>query len=269
MTREGRAGVVGSPIEHSLSPALHLAAYNALGLNWDYGRVEVARGELATFVAELDDLWRGLSVTMPLKEEALALADSADEMARATHVANTLVRTSDGQWRAFNTDVLGIVESIRQVAPGRSFDQALILGSGATARSAIVALARLGVRRVMIAARRPEGGAAVAELAAERSMTVTVIDAHPRSINADLVVSTIPADAAAPWADVGEDFTGAVLLDVTYAPWPTTLARAWSGPVASGLDLLVHQALAQVQVMTGHAVPVEVLRAALPTYPQA
>ena len=269
MTVDGRAAVLGSPIEHSLSPVLHLAAYRALGLNWDYGRFEVTREELAGFVAELDDLWRGLSLTMPLKEEALACAARSDEVALLTQSANTLVRSPEGEWCAFNTDVFGIVESIRHAAPERRCEEALILGAGATARSAIVALRDLGVGQVTVAARRPEAARGIAELAEECGITCVPVDIVPVVYEVGLVVSTLPADAAAPWARVAPGFGDAVLLDVTYAPWPTTLARSWHGPVARGADLLLWQATEQVRLMTGREAPVGAMREALEGYPQS
>lgn len=268
MNSTGRAAVVGSPIEHSLSPVLHLAAYEALGLAWEYGRIEIARGELTAFVAELDDLWRGLSVTMPLKEEALELADWVDDVALVTQVANTLVSTEAGVWRAFNTDVFGIVESIRQAAPGRIFPRVLILGSGATARSAAVAAGAVGAEEVTIAGRSPEPMRRLADLVVERGMRVQSVGIEPTSVDVDLVISTLPADAAAPWCAEARALADAVLLDVTYAPWPTSLARAWSGPVARGADMLLWQATEQVRLMTGLPAPVDAMRDALARYPQ-
>lgn len=268
MTPAGRAAVVGSPIEHSLSPVLHRGAYASLGLDWEYERIEVPRGELAALVATLDDAWRGLSVTMPLKEEALALADVADAVARQTRAANTLVRSPTGQWQAHNTDVFGIIEAVREAAPHRMLDRALIIGSGATARSAVVAMPSLGVRSVVIAARNPGARDDVASLATSLGLVVARIDARPQVVDADLVVSTVPADAASAWSDVAGGFPDAVLLDVTYAPWPTTLARTWTGPIVSGLDLLVWQATEQVRLMTGRSVPVHVLRTSATGYPQ-
>lgn len=268
MTPGGRAAVVGSPIEHSLSPVLHRAAYDALGLTWEYGRMEIAAGELTSFVAELDELWRGLSVTMPLKEEALAFADWADETARITRAANTLVATGAGTWQAHNTDVFGIVESIRQVAPERGFARALLLGTGATARSAAVALRELGVEEVTVAGRSAEPKRLVADLVVERGMGVHTIGIEPAVIDVDLVVSTLPADVAAPWSTTAPALPAAVLLDVTYAPWPTSLARAWCGPVARGADMLLWQATEQVRLMTGLPAPTEAMRDALARYPQ-
>ncbi len=269
MNLTGRAGVLGSPIEHSLSPILHLAAYRALGVDWDYGRFEVQVDELEPFVAELDDLWRGLSLTMPLKGEALHVADEADEIARATKAANTLVRTQSGGWKAYNTDVFGMVRAISEAASERRFTRVVILGAGATARSAVAASRDLGVRDVVVAARRPGAGQEVIDVARALGMTGREVDLAPCALAADLVISTLPADVAAPWTQVVPNYSDAVLLDVTYAPWPTTLAGAWRGPVASGADLLLWQATEQVRLMTGRPAPVDAMRAALESYPHA
>ena len=104
--------VVGSPIDHSKSPAIHRAAYRVLGLDWDYGKLEVGRGGLRQVVDNAPEALRGFSVTMPLKEEAAKLASTVDEFARTSGAANTLVRNEDG-WSAYNTDVFGIVQAVR------------------------------------------------------------------------------------------------------------------------------------------------------------
>lgn len=268
MSLTGRAAVLGSPIEHSLSPILHLAAYQALDLEWDYGRFEVQVDELAGFVAELDELWRGLSLTMPLKAEALRIADEVDDIAGVTRAANTLVRLPHGGWMAYNTDVVGMVHAIGDVAQGRRFERVVILGAGATARSAVAAARDLGAEHVIVAARRVDAAEEVLDVAVGLGMEGEAAGLEPRAFVADLVISTLPADAAAAWSEVAEEYLPAVLLDVTYAPWPTTLARAWRGAVASGADLLLWQATEQVRLMTGCAAPVEAMRAALARYPQ-
>ena len=269
MSLTGRAAVLGSPIEHSLSPILHLAAYQALGLDWDYGRFEVQVDELAGFVAELDELWRGLSLTMPLKAEALRIAEQVDDIAGVTGAANTLVRMPFGGWIAYNTDVVGMVRATETVAPERQFPRVVILGAGATARSAVAASRDLGAEEVIVAARRVDAAEDVLAVAVALGLGGRAADLEPRAVAADLVISTLPADAAAPWARVAEEYSPAVLLDVTYAPWPTTLVQAWRGAVVSGADLLLWQATEQVRLMTGRAAPVEAMRAALARYPQA
>lgn len=256
-----RCAVLGDPIAHSLSPALHRAGYEVLGLQWEYDAVRVPARTLAGFLAGLGDEWRGLSLTMPLKREVLALAASLTERARLAGAANTLVRT-DGGWAGDNTDLPGAANAIWE-RTSRPLHTAVILGGGATAASVGLALAELGVAEVAVAVRD-------ATRAAE---TLEAISAHPsrpavRAIGlgeatgeGDIVVSTIPVaaqtdDLVARCADAP------VLFEVVYDPWPTPLQAAATGTVVSGLDLLVHQAALQFEQFTGHAAPLEVMRAA-------
>lgn len=263
-----RAAVLGFPVAHSLSPLLHTTAYAVLGLtDWTYVRREVTEGELAEIVAGLDAEWRGLSLTMPLKKVALEVAATVTEVARAAGAVNTLVRRPDGGWDGANTDVAGLVGALTHVDHGGS---ATILGSGATARSAALALVDLGVRDVVVAARNADTAASLVGLLAERG----VATAHqpldrwaerPRR----LVVSTLApaASEAAAWAlaTSGSRLDRATVLDVVYAGWPTPLARAagdHGAAVVSGLDMLVHQAAAQVELFTGLPAPLDAMFAA-------
>ena len=274
-----RAAVLGSPVEHSLSPVLHTAAYAVCGLtHWSYGRWEVTASELGAAVGSLDESWRGLSLTMPLKEAAFAITDEVSEIARRAGAINTLVRRPDGGWDATNTDVQGFIGALTPLRlPDRQPDDedpmraALVLGSGATARSAVLALAELGVRELQIAARNAESAAALGGLGHDLGLDVDLV---PFDRWADdlpvVVVSTLPpegalAAAAAMSGDGDGDTAGAVLLDVVYAGWPTPLARAFTvagGEVLSGLELLVHQAAAQFELFTGHPAPVDAMFAA-------
>ena len=255
-----RLAVLGSPISHSLSPRLHRAAYAVLGLDWTYEAVECTGDRLPAFVAGLGEGWRGLSLTMPLKRDVLPLLDAVDETARLAGAANTLLLESDGaggaRRRGANTDIAGIVRAFGAAHVARS-ERAVVLGAGSTARSALVALARMGARHVTVAARRPEQARELAPLVDELGMemaTAPLDDATDALRGADTAVSTLPGDAAAavplPRALPDE----AVLLDVTYAPWPTGIASAWEragGRVVPGVDMLVHQALDQVRLFTG------------------
>ncbi len=275
LTGARRAAVVGSPIAHSLSPLLHRAAYDALELaGWTFDRHEISGDGLASFVAgiETDERWRGLTVTMPLKEEALALADAISPTARATGAANTLVRTTTG-WNADNTDVHGIRAALIDagVAAG-SAESAVILGSGATARSALAALAQLEVRSVTLVVRdqareQTMGQAHGHGFAVQVGRFEQFPDLQDTARRAAVLVSTLPAgaaDALAP-ALAQIDLAGAVLLDVVYAGWPTTLAgaaRARGATVVPGIEMLIHQAAEQVRLMTGHAPPLVAMQAA-------
>lgn len=254
------AGVVGSPIAHSLSPVIHRAAYRALGLDWTYEAIEQSESSFPEFLRGLDDTWRGLSVTMPLKDVALSSADARSDLALRVGAANTLIRRQGG-WTADNTDVPGIVQSLAAVGV-HSCERATIMGGGATARSAYAALMALGASHVTICVRRPEAGEEFAAWAQQWQAAVTVASMDPSSelADAEVVVATVPFDAASPWASVAG--TGA-LLDVSYHPWPTVLSAAWRGPVANGRDLLLWQAVEQVRLMTGLEAPVDAMRAAL------
>lgn len=247
-----RAAVLGSPIAHSLSPALHRAAYAQLGLAWEYGAIEVDERGLPEFIEGLDASWAGLSLTMPLKERVIDLLDAVDESAAEVRAVNTVLPSSAG-WRGSNTDIPGMVRALGEAGVTDAPVLGTILGSGATARSAIAALAALGVQSVTVHARRGEAGREVAALAERFGMTGTSTDLEPdlRAIEADVVVSTLPGDSADAWVPFAGGARGA-LLDVSYHPWPTRLAAAWgTSAVASGRDLLLWQAVEQVRLMTG------------------
>lgn len=257
-----RAAVLGSPIAHSRSPALHRAAYAALGLRWRYDAVEVTAEQLPDFLAGLDRSWVGLSLTMPLKEAVLPLLDDAGPMVARTASANTVVLHADGRRTGDNTDVHGIAKALLEVG-FRGGGRGLVLGGGATARSAAAALELLGVGTVDVAARRPDAAQQVLQVAAAAGGRAVPFD--QADLDADVVVSTVPGDAAEPLADRVPQAPG-VLLDVTYHPWPTTLAAAWSGAggtVAPGALMLLWQAARQVELMTGRPAPLPAMRAAL------
>ena len=260
-----RCAVLGSPVAHSLSPVLHTAAYAELGLTgWSYGRAEVVAGGLGTFVETLDATWRGLSLTMPLKVEALALpgVQVVSDDARLTGVANTLLL--DGPAReVHNTDIEGLVWALDRALDDR-VGAATVLGSGATARSALVALARLGVAQVQVLARDPAKAYALRPLTDTLGLTLSVLAWGRSAPDVDVLVSTVTAGALDGWVEEVAD--GAeVVFDVVYDPWPTTLAVAADragARVVDGLDLLVGQAVLQVELMTGRRPSPEVLRAA-------
>lgn len=250
-----RCAVLGSPIAHSLSPALHRAAYAQLGLDWDYGRYEVIADELADFVASCGPEWRGLSMTMPLKEAALSLGE-VDEVARLAGAGNTLVFEADGSRRVFNTDVGGLVNALAAGGVG-VVSRAVILGAGATARSTLVSLARLGASEVTVLARTPAKAAALAPLAETLDVRLSIQPWEEPIRPTDLLVSTVAAGAADARAEELAELSAAV-FDVIYHPWPTPLAQAAVARervVLNGLDLLVHQAVLQIELMTGSSIP--------------
>ncbi len=260
-----RAAVLGSPIAHSLSPALHRAAYASLGLDWTYEPIEVTAAELPGFLASLDATWAGLSLTMPLKDAVIPLLAEVDPEARTLRSVNTVLPMAEG-WRGTNTDVFGMTQALVEHGLDHAPRTATVLGAGATARSAVAALARLGTPDVVVAARRPEAAQEVVDLARALGLPGRPAALEPTTdlVRADVVVSTLPGDAAEPWAALAGEATG-VLLDASYHPWPTPLASAWgSGRVASGRDMLLWQAVQQVRLMTGLEPDVALMAAALP-----
>ncbi|MEU1840686.1 shikimate dehydrogenase [Micromonospora chersina] len=263
-----KAAVVGRPIAHSLSPVIHNAGYAAAGLTgWSYTRIECAADELAGLVAGLGPEWAGLSVTMPGKEAALALADEVSPVAAAVGAANTLVRRPDGTWYADNTDVAGMVD-VLTAAGCASGATVTVLGAGGTARAAVAAAARIGAAEVTVVARRPEAVHELCPMA--EAVGVPLVgapwDGDPAHARADLVVSTVPKGVADPLAENFDWRPATVFFDVVYDPWPTPLAAAALAAgcrVVSGLDLLLAQAVGQFEHFTGVAAPREAMRAAL------
>jgi shikimate dehydrogenase len=261
-----RAGVLGKPIGHSLSPVIHNAGYRAAGLTgWRYSAHECAEAELPRFVAALEPEWIGLSLTMPLKEAALAVAEEVTPLAATLGAANTLVRRAAGGWRAENTDAPGMVEALR-TAGVRAVEQMAVLGAGGTARAALAAAQELGAATVTVYARRAEAIEELAEVA--EGLGVDLLgadwDEATKAGEADIVVATTPKGAA----DVLElHWRGdGVLFDALYDPWPTPLAAAAAAAgcrVISGLDLLLAQAAHQFELFTGVPAPRPAMRAAL------
>lgn len=262
-----RAAVLGSPISHSRSPVLHRAAYAALGLDWSYDAIEVTTSDLAAF---LDSCrwpeWAGLSLTMPLKTDVLPLLDEVSEVASLTRASNTVVFTERGRV-GHNTDVAGMQRALQE-AHGAGFapQRGAIIGSGATARSALAALVGLGAREVDIIARNPERAQELSSLGRELGVAVSVSPWEGTApIQGDAVIATVPPGAADTLVDRVPDAPG-VLLDVAYGSGVTTLTSAWThagGASADGLDLLLWQAVDQVRLMTGREAPVAAMRDAL------
>ncbi|KMS79509.1 shikimate dehydrogenase [Streptomyces leeuwenhoekii] len=262
-----RAAVLGSPIAHSLSPVLHRAAYEELGLTgWTYDRFEVDEAGLPGFLDGLGPEWAGLSLTMPLKRAVIPLLDEISPTAAAVEAVNTVVLTGDGRRVGDNTDIPGMVAALRERGI-EQVDSAAVLGAGATASSALAALARICTGEVVAYVRGENRAAQMRQWGERLGVEVRTADwaDAARALRAPLVVATTPAgttDALA--AEVPE--MPATLFDVLYDPWPTALAARWSahgGAVVGGLDLLVHQAVLQVEQMTGRSpAPLDAMRKA-------
>lgn len=268
-----KAAVLGNPVAHSLSPVLHTAAYQALGLGeWTYQAIRCDEAALPAFVTSRGPDWAGLSLTMPLKRTVLPLLDHVDPLAAVTGGANTVVFRPDGR-HGYNTDVQGIVDALTEAgapAPG----SVTILGAGATACSALAALPELGVTAADVVVRDPSRAAGLLAAAERLHLRVrlrpfTDLEAGQETSDSipDLLISTVPAGVTDQYSERMRLTARAptALLDVVYAPWPTPLAEAASAAgamVASGFAMLLHQAAAQVELMTGKPAPLEVMRTA-------
>lgn len=249
-----RLGVWGDPIAHSKSPQMHTAAYAVLGLHWTYDRRRVDVETFDRTVRSLDGDWRGLSLTMPLKEVAHRHADVRDAHAELTGVVNTLLLGD--RVAGFNTDIGGIIDALAENGISE-VGRVRLLGAGATAASALVAVADLGAHEVDVRARRPERAAALMALGDRLGVPVTVGTFEERSDGVDLTIASLPGGAALD-ADLVRPLaaTGGALFDVAYSPWPSALAAGWTGgPTISGLGMLLHQAVRQIRVFL-HGDPV-------------
>ena len=269
------AAVIGSPIEHSLSPVIHRAAWAQLGIDgWEYRRLEQDADSLPRFIGGLGGDCAGLSVTMPCKQAVMPLLDAIDPLASAVGAVNTVVPSS-GVLAGFNTDVTGIASAIRRACSqaNRALPtSAVVLGARATASSALAALGELGIVTSIVAARRFGGPGSVVAASSRLGVSIDQVlwsdrDAVLRAVSgADLVISTLPAGVADPLAEQMSVREGQVLLDVVYSPRETALRSAFErrgGIVAEGTDMLIFQAAAQVQLMTGRTPKTDVMRGAL------
>ncbi|MER5576183.1 shikimate dehydrogenase [Streptomyces massasporeus] len=267
MAAPRRAAVLGSPIAHSLSPVLHRTAYQELGLaGWTYDRFEVDEAGLPAFFETLGPEWAGLSLTMPLKRAVIPLLDEISETAASVDAVNTVVRTEDGRRIGDNTDIPGMVAALREHGIDK-VDAAAVLGAGATASSALAALSRICPGEIAVYVRSEARATEMRQWAERLDVAVRIADwaDAERALRAPLVISTTPAGVTDALARSVPE-RPAALFDVLYDPWPTDLAARWSaygGAVVSGLDLLVHQAVLQVEQMTGLApAPLDAMRKA-------
>lgn len=269
------AAVIGSPIEHSLSPVIHRAAWAQIGIDgWEYRRLEQDADSLPRFIGGLGGDCAGLSVTMPCKQAVMPLLDVIDPLASAVGAVNTVVPSS-GILAGFNTDVTGIASAIRRACSQADRvlpTSAVVLGARATASSALAALGELGIVTSTVAARRFGGPGSVVAASSRLGVSIDQVlwsdrDAVLRAVSgADLVISTLPAGVADPLAERMTVREGQILLDVVYSPRETALRGAFErngGIVAEGTDMLIYQAAAQVQLMTGRSPETDVMRRAL------
>ena len=259
------AAIVGNPVAHSKSPQMHNAAYQELGIDWQYLRQEVPQGELANFIEANRNHFKGLSVTMPLKEEALAVADTVTPLAKMLNSANTLL-ISDSEIKAGNTDAIGIKDAIWQNTK-KKFKTATIIGTGATARSALAAIKALNIPQVLLVGRDIEKVQMLSNLAKQFAVQVKEHSWNEmvKTMDAELVISTVPKGVMDEYAML-IPFNPKVLLDVNYHPWPSPLAREWllrNGRVVSGLEMLLYQGVKQFEIFTKRKPPIKVMRDAL------
>ena len=253
-----RCAVLGSPIAHSLSPRLHRAAYEFLGVVGTYEALEMPEADFPRFFAHAHhEGWTGFSLTMPLKERVNTEGIDIDLTARRINSVNTLFRRNDN-WLGTSTDFL----AFRRIFATISYSSVCVLGGGATARAAIAALDGT-VETIAVALRNP----AKFELLRESALTskLALRPFNPDLNNFDLVVSTVPAGASDVLSTALAKTQG-TFFDVLYNPWPTQIAGEWhrlGGHVINGLDLLVKQALDQISLMSEREFDLTVMRKVL------
>jgi shikimate dehydrogenase len=258
-----RAAVLGHPISHSKSPALHLAAYARLGVGISYTAVDVTEQLLPAFMDQIRDQagWRGLSVTMPLKTAMLEQVDEVRGVARTLGVVNTVSfedHLAGTRTVGSNTDVAGIVNALRHAGAGAA-PSAVVLGGGGTAASAVAALKELGATRTEVFVRDTSRTAEVCAAADSLDVDLDIRNmagAARAAVTADVVISTLPpraADGIASQMAALKTAMPGVLLDVAYDPWPSLLASGWQaggGKVVPGLEMLLYQAVEQVRLFS-------------------
>ena len=244
-----RLGVLGSPIAHSLSPTVQLSAYHELGLDWSYEAIEVREGGLETFLRKCDSSWQGLSLTMPLKAEAIIACDAVDSLARQVNAANTITWSSS-KTQAHNTDVSGFYNALKlQDAIG--VDSVAILGGGATARSAVAAVSKFA-SKITVYIRDPRREESLIQAKGDGRSTLKMAhwDQAHEGLTAPLVISTTPRAVTDSLAGSIPIKPG-ILFESLYDPWPTSLVSHWrrsGGRVVGGLELLVEQGIEQLKL---------------------
>lgn len=282
--------MLGHPVAHSLSPALHRAAYAALGLDWAYDAIDTTEDQLAEVVGRLDAGWAGLSLTMPLKVAVMDLVHVVEPLAEVVGAVNTVLVAEGGAMLVgANTDVFGIVAALREGYARRSVDgearsgtardgkagRAAVLGAGATAASALAALGELGQTSPAVHLRAMARSGSLIRAAHRMGVSPELTVLGPPEVavarwrDADTVISTLPPRAADPFAAAlltADEPVHGVLLDCAYTPRPTALGAAWAalgGVVVGGERMLLHQATEQVRLMTGRPAPLAAMSDAL------
>ena len=256
-----KGAVLGSPISHSLSPQLHTLAYERLGVEADYSRYEVKSGELSDFLATNTEL-NSLSLTMPLKEEALLIADNVSEISSQIQSGNTLIK-QNGEWNLTSTDVDGFNEAIKSNQV--SIDQTvLVIGSGATARAFVASCNadnRILGGQVHVIHRSPDRQKYMQAAAPDLELVFHKWDSFSLVNEMSLVVNTTPAGVADAFVEFVDKPRG-VFFEALYNPWPTRLFEEWISKGAEtidGIDLLVHQAISQIEIFSKETVDRESL----------
>jgi len=244
-----RAAVLGSPISHSLSPLLHKTAYAQLGLSASYEAIEVEADSLAEFMDDRDATWTGFSLTMPLKQEVISYAKHVDNLAQRINSANTLYRSA-GEWHATSTDVIGFTNTLKMHKIAIK-GHIVILGAGATARAAAAACDSSNTQ-ITVINRSLTRVQAMSDAVIESELSFLNWDDLSVLSDADLVISTAPAGVTD--SIVLPAKTIAPYFEALYKPWPTPASALWAsrgGKVLDGLDLLIHQAIAQIAIFSG------------------
>jgi shikimate dehydrogenase len=240
------AAVLGSPINHSLSPVLHRVAYELLGLNGSYEAIEVRAGELSSFLLGTDK--NCLSLTMPLKEEAISLSSVSSDLAQRISSGNTLTLL-DGNWHLTSTDVAGFEFSLKahQV---EKLESVVVLGAGATARAAVSYLSTIS-KKIQVVSRNSDREAKMNKAS---EIEIEYLPWQPNEVinHADLVLNTAPGDASHVFLPSIQSPRG-TLFEVLYDPWPTAISQKWEDSgreVIDGLELLIHQAISQIELFS-------------------
>ncbi len=246
-----KAGVLGSPISHSLSPILHRAVYAELGLAASYEAIEVRAGGLKNFLDSLDNSWTGFSLTMPLKEEVLKLASVINPIAQKIRSANTLYKGADG-WSATSTDITGFKEALAANSITK-MGSVLVIGAGATAR-AVVGACDLITEEITVMSRNPARISEMSNCATKAKLDFITWGQTPLISQVDLVVNTTPKLVADSLAGQLSAKPHGTLFEVLYEPWPTALLARWrtlGSNSIDGLELLIHQGIDQIEIFTG------------------